>query len=129
MREFADGLSGRDGDAATELGDGMREVADQVEAGGGRSAASGLAADVVDWQDSGDLTDRAALTALGLLRSVPGVSTPSSRPATTAAATTPSTTEAPPTTVVVEEPTIVITVPNLEDLFQNDGDKKPKKGD
>ena len=88
MREFADGLSGRDGDASSELADGMREVADQVEAGGGRSAAGSLAGDVVEWQDNGDLTDRAALTALGLLRSVPGVSTPSSRPATTAAATT-----------------------------------------
>ncbi len=103
-----------------------------MEDGGGRSAASNLAGDVVEWQDNGDLTDRAALTALGLLRSVPGVNTPSSRPATTDAPTTaPPTTEDPATTIVVEEePTIVITVPNLDDLLQGDGGgRKPKKGD
>ena len=118
IREFADGLSGRDGDAALDLGDRMREVADQVEGGGGGAAATSLAADIVEWQDDGDLTDRAAITALGLLRSVPGMSTPSSRPVTTAAPTTEAT--APPTTVA-EQPTIVITVPNLDDLLQGNG--------
>ncbi len=130
MREFADGLTNRDGKAASDLADRMHEVADQVEGGGGRSAANSLAGDVVEWQDEGDLTDRAALTALGLLRSVPGASTPSSRPATTAAPTTePPTTEAPPTTVA-EQPSIVITIPDLEDLFQGNGNgKKPKNDD
>jgi serine/threonine protein kinase len=130
MRDFADGLSKRDGSASSDLADRMHEVADQVDGGGGRSAASSLARDVVGWQDDGDLTDRAAITALGLLRAVPGASVPDSRPATTSAPTTePPTTQAP-TTVVVDQPTIVITVPDVGDIVNGDGGgKKPKKGD
>jgi eukaryotic-like serine/threonine-protein kinase len=129
MRDFADGLSQRDGDAWSDLAHRMRSVADQVQAGGGRPAATKLAADVVEWQDNGDLTDRAAMTALGLLTAVPGVSAP----ATTAAPTTeaPTTEPTPPPTsdvpaTVAEQPTIVIEVPNIGDVVQ-DG-RKGKKG-
>jgi non-specific serine/threonine protein kinase/serine/threonine-protein kinase len=129
MRAFADGLSGRDGDASSDLAGRMRTVADQVEAGGGRSAANSLVGDVRDWQDNGDLTDRAALTALGLLQRVPGVTVPSTSRTTEAPTTEPPTTEAPPTTIVVEEPTIVITVPNVGNLLPGDGGGgKGKKG-
>jgi hypothetical protein len=93
LRAEADRLSPADGARATELATRLRQVADQVEAGGGGPAATGLIVSVATWNRDRQLSDGATVTALALLQQVPGVTVP-----TTVAPAPPPTTRAPATT-------------------------------
>jgi len=93
LRAEADRLSPADGARATELAGGLRQVADQVGAGGGGPAATGLIVSIANWNRDRQLSDGATVTALTLLQQVPGVSVP-----TTVAPAPPPPTQAPATT-------------------------------
>ncbi len=101
MRAEADRLSPADGARASDLAEGLRRVADQVEAGGGGPAATGLIVSAVTWNRDDQLSDGAMVTAVQLLQQVPGVATPApvvtapAPPPTTAAPARSPTTDAP----------------------------------
>ena len=98
MRAEADRLSPADGARASDLANGLRSVADQVEAGGGGPAATGLLVSVATWNRDDQLTDGATVTAVQLLQQVPGVSVAPTAVVTTAPARPPTTAARPPTT-------------------------------
>jgi tRNA A-37 threonylcarbamoyl transferase component Bud32 len=78
MRELAGRLEPeRDGARARDLADGLRRVADELEANRPTAAgqATGLIISVGAWRQSGQLSDVAAAAAIDLLRQVPGVQT------------------------------------------------------
>jgi len=102
MRAEADRLSPADGARASDLAAGLRSVADQVEAGGGGAAATGLLVSVAGWHRDRQLSDGATVSAVRLLQRVPGVSgaaavatTAPAPPPTTAAPVRPPVTAAP----------------------------------
>jgi len=99
LRAEADRLSAADGARATELAGRLRQVADQVESGGGGPAATGLIVSVATWNRDRQLSTAATVTALTLLQQVPGVTVPTTvAPAPTTAAPAPAVTRAPATT-------------------------------
>lgn len=82
-----------DGAKGAEAAERLREVADQVKAGGGGDAATELLGDAAGWNASGQLFRTAYAEMVALLRLVPGVDAT----AGTTAPTAPATTTAPPT--------------------------------
>ena len=75
LRAAAGRLGPNDGARAADLAGSLRQVADQVEAGGPAAGAAATAAivSVGAWRLTGQLTDNAASSAVSLLSRVPGV--------------------------------------------------------
>jgi serine/threonine-protein kinase len=91
LRAAAGRLGAADGARAGDLATTLRQVADQVEAGGGGNAATGAIVTVGAWRLTGQLTEAAATSAINLLSRVPGVTVvtlpASGRPAVSAPST------------------------------------------
>jgi hypothetical protein len=95
LRAAAARLGTSDGTRAPDLASSLRQVADQIQAGGGGPAATAAMISVGAWHLTGQLSDAASTTAVNLLSRVPGVTVvtlPSQPvlPAATAPAPTPA---------------------------------------
>ncbi|HUP70656.1 MAG TPA: serine/threonine-protein kinase [Acidimicrobiales bacterium] len=88
LSDLADRMEVGDGAKGPEAAKRLREVADQVEAGGGGDSATDLLGEATDWNREGQLFRTAYNELVSLLRRVPGVD----------ASVLNTTTVAPPTT-------------------------------
>jgi hypothetical protein len=73
LRAAAGRLGPADGARAADLATALRQVADQVQSGGGGVAATTSIVSVGAWRLTGQLSDAAATSAIALLSRVPGV--------------------------------------------------------
>lgn len=90
LRATATRLGPGDGPLASILAARLRSLADQVEAGGGGTQATGLLAATVAWDRAGVLSDATASSVVALLSQVPGINTSVVNALTTTAPASPS---------------------------------------
>ena len=92
LTSLAERVETGDGAKGPDAAERLREVADQVQAGGGGDAATELLRDATGWNAAGELFPTAYGEVVALLRQVPGVDAT----AGTTVPTAPATTAAPP---------------------------------
>ncbi|MEO7836471.1 MAG: serine/threonine-protein kinase [Acidimicrobiales bacterium] len=92
---LADRVEAGEGAKGPEAAEGLRDVADQVRAGGGGGAATELVRNAYEWNRSGGLSGVALADMVEVLGDVPGVD-PTALTTTTTIAAPPTTTAPPP---------------------------------
>lgn len=88
LSSLADRVEEGDGVKGSDAAERLREVAEQLKAGGGGDAAADLARDAYAWNRSGQLSGSALTAMIDLLGQVPGVDSTALTTTTTAPSTT-----------------------------------------